>query len=63
MYTWRLKARIMEQEEMAAARQQHGKHVSVATNRHATIKKLLEAAFSTRSMLRLCNEGEQEIRQ
>jgi hypothetical protein len=36
MVTWELKAKIVEQEEAAVARQQHGKHVSIATDSNAT---------------------------
>jgi hypothetical protein len=43
----------VEQEELAIARQQHGKHVSAAMNKHATTEKLLEAEFSIWSMSRL----------
>jgi hypothetical protein len=43
--TWRLKAGIVEPEE-AVARQRLGKHISAATNTHATIEELLAAAFS-----------------
>jgi hypothetical protein len=32
------------------ARQWHGKNITAAMNTHATIEKLLEASFSTRSM-------------
>jgi hypothetical protein len=46
--TWQLKAGIVE-EEVAIATQQRGKHVSAATNKHATIEELLEAVFSVRS--------------
>jgi hypothetical protein len=52
-----LKARIVEPEETAVARQwlrKHvftaTKHVTTATNTHATSEELLEAAFSVRSV-------------
>lgn len=41
---------------MGSARQQHGKHDSVATNKHATIEAVLEAMFS----VRLYNEDQVE---
>jgi hypothetical protein len=46
--TWRLKARIVEQEEMPVARKRHGKLVSMATNTYATTEEPLGAVFSTR---------------
>jgi hypothetical protein len=48
----------MEQEKVAVVRQRQGKHVSAATNQHATIEELLEVVFSMRSAPRLCNEKE-----
>jgi hypothetical protein len=39
------KAGIEEQEEAVVARQLRGKHISVATNQHATIEVLSEAVF------------------
>jgi tellurite resistance protein len=38
---------------VVGARQQHGKHVSVATNKHAAIEELLEVVFSIWSSPRL----------
>jgi radical SAM superfamily enzyme len=40
-------ARIVEQEEMAVAKQRLGKYFHEATNTHATIE-LLDAMFSVR---------------
>jgi hypothetical protein len=36
--TWGLKARIVEQEEMAIARQRLGKHTPEATDTHTTME-------------------------
>jgi hypothetical protein len=46
----RLKARILESQYMTVARQRLDKHIPAALNTYATIEKLLEAVFSTRSM-------------
>jgi hypothetical protein len=43
---------------MGIARQQQGKHVSAAKNKHATIEEFLEAVFSTWCMLRFYNEDQ-----
>jgi hypothetical protein len=43
----------VEPEEMAVARQWLDKHVSAATDMHATIEELLETMFSMQSILRL----------
>jgi hypothetical protein len=43
-----VKAKTVE-EEMATARQDHGKHTSVAMNNHAIIQELLEAVLSLQS--------------
>jgi hypothetical protein len=48
-----LKAGIVEQGEVATARQRHDKHVSTAMNQQATTEELLEAVFSVWSSLRL----------
>lgn len=40
---WRLKARIMEQEKLAVARQRLGKDVCTATNKHVELE---DAVFS-----------------
>jgi hypothetical protein len=53
------KARTVEPKETAVEMQRLSKHVSLATYTHATIEELLEAAFSVRSMLRLCQQGHQ----
>jgi hypothetical protein len=50
----------MEQEEAAIARQRRGKHVSAATNQHATIEGVLEAVFSVWSVPRLYSEDQRE---
>lgn len=50
----------MEPEETAAARKRLEKHVSTATNMHATVEELLEAVFSMWSVPRLCSEGHWE---
>jgi hypothetical protein len=46
----RLKFGIMKAEETDFARQRLGKHISAATNTHATIYELLDAVFSMRSV-------------
>jgi hypothetical protein len=51
-----LKGRVTEPEEMAIARQWHGKHVSMATYTPTTIEEPWEAVFSVQSMLRLYND-------
>jgi hypothetical protein len=51
-----LKVRIVEQEEKTITGQWLGKHAPVATDIHATKKKLLEAVFFVQSMLRLYNK-------
>jgi hypothetical protein len=51
----RLKAGIVESEHVTIIRQPRGKHVSVATNKHATTGELLEAVFSMRSVSRNSN--------
>jgi hypothetical protein len=45
-----MKAAIADREKTFAANQRQAKHVSAVTNNHATIKKLLEAVFSMRSL-------------
>jgi hypothetical protein len=55
--TLRLKARILEIEEAAVARQRRLKQVSSATNKHATTEELLEAVFSIPSLPRLYSDG------
>jgi hypothetical protein len=50
---WRLKAGVVEQEEMAIVRQRKSKHVSAATNKRTTIEEVLEAVFSFLSLSRL----------
>jgi hypothetical protein len=52
--TWWLKARIMEKLDAAIARERRSKHTSIstATNQRATIRKLFQTLFSTRSVLR-----------
>jgi hypothetical protein len=40
---WQLRTETVEQEEAAIARQWHCKHVSAATNKHATLR---DAMFS-----------------
>jgi hypothetical protein len=44
----------------SVARQQLGKHVSAKTDTHATVEELLESVFSVWSIMRLCNEHEQD---
>jgi hypothetical protein len=51
-----LKAEIVEQKEAATAMQQHGKHVSIATNEYATVEESLEVVSSTQSVPRLYNK-------
>jgi ribosome-interacting GTPase 1 len=50
----------VEQEEVALVRQRRSKNVSAATNKHATIHKLLEAMFSVRSLPRLYGKDQQQ---
>jgi hypothetical protein len=38
-----LKAGMVEQDDAAIARQQHGKHIFAAMNHHAAVEELLEA--------------------
>jgi hypothetical protein len=40
-----LRARIVESQEAAVARELHGKHVSAVTNTNATIETLREAVL------------------
>jgi hypothetical protein len=49
----------VEPEETATARQQQRKHMSVATDMHATTEELLEMVFYMWSVPRLCSEDEQ----
>jgi hypothetical protein len=46
--TQRLKAGLVEQEEMTVARQRHGKLVSTETNTYAATEEPSGAVFSTR---------------
>jgi hypothetical protein len=46
---------------VATDRQQHIKHVFLATNKHTTIDELLEAVLSAQSMPRLYSEAQQEV--
>jgi hypothetical protein len=50
----------VEQEEAAVARHWRGKHVSAATNQHATIEELLEAVFSVQSVPGLYSKDQWE---
>jgi hypothetical protein len=50
----------MQREEMAIARQRQPKHVSAATNQHATTEELLEKLFSMLFVLGLYNENQQD---
>jgi hypothetical protein len=56
--TSQLKARMLEQEDMANARQQHSKHLFRAVNEHTTIEKLFNVVFSVLSLIRLLNESD-----
>jgi hypothetical protein len=47
--------------DAAIARQRHGNHISTAMNKHAIVEEFLEAVFSVRFMLRLCNEDKQSL--
>jgi hypothetical protein len=58
--TWRLKAGIVEPEEMSVARQQLGKQVSSATDTQATIEELLRTIFSVR-FVRSCNKRKELV--
>jgi hypothetical protein len=51
------KARIVESEEIAVARQRLSKIVTLATHTHATIEQLLETVLPMRYMQRLYQEG------
>jgi hypothetical protein len=42
-------------EEMAVAKQRHGKHLTAVTNKHATTEGLLDSMSSIKSNLRLYN--------
>jgi hypothetical protein len=42
--TWQLKDGTVEQQKMAIAKQRHSNHVFAATNKYATIEKLLGIA-------------------
>jgi hypothetical protein len=55
---WRLKARIVEWEETATARQQLGKQAPPAMNKQATTEELLEAVFSMQSVPRPYSEDQ-----
>jgi ribosome-interacting GTPase 1 len=57
-----VKARIVEREKTAVARQRSHKYISASTHKHATIEELLDAVFSLRSVTRLYNENEREKR-
>jgi hypothetical protein len=48
----------VEQEKAAVARQRRGKHISAATNKHATTDELMEVAFSIPSLPRLYSEDQ-----
>jgi hypothetical protein len=52
----------VEEEKAAIAKQRRGKHVSIATNKYATIEELLEAVLSGRSTPRLYNEDHRDRR-
>jgi hypothetical protein len=47
---------------MAIARQQHGKHVLPATNKHAKIEEFLKVFVSVQPVPRLCNADIIQIR-
>jgi hypothetical protein len=47
---------MVEQEDVAVARQRHSKRISTATNKHVTTEELLEIVFSMWSAPRLYNE-------
>jgi hypothetical protein len=46
---------------VVTARQWHGKHVSTSMNQHTAREELLEAVFSNRSAVRLCNKDQQQL--
>jgi hypothetical protein len=48
-----LRARIVESQEAAIARELNGKQVCAIMNTHVTIEELLGAVFSARSVPRL----------
>jgi ribosome-interacting GTPase 1 len=48
-----------KRKEAVIARQQHGKHIPVATNQHATMEVLLEVVFSMLSLRRLYIDDQQ----
>jgi hypothetical protein len=55
---WRLKARIVKPAETAVARERLCKNIApAAIKEHATMKKVLEAVFSVRSVPRLYKES------
>jgi hypothetical protein len=49
----------VEQIKAANARQWHGKHMSMAINKHVTGEELSETMFSMLSILKLYSEGKQ----
>jgi hypothetical protein len=51
---------IAEQIDEDNARQRPGKHMSAATNKHATTEELWRAVFSVWSVPRLYNEDKRE---
>jgi Holliday junction resolvasome RuvABC ATP-dependent DNA helicase subunit len=55
-----MKARKVDRIDVATAMQRCGKHVSMATNEHATIEEPLDTVFSMWSMLRLYNKDEMD---
>jgi hypothetical protein len=51
----------VEPDEADLVRQRLDKHVSEATDTHATTEELLEVVFSVRSVLRLYSESRREF--
>jgi hypothetical protein len=58
--TLHLQGRIVEPKGTVVARQRRDKHVSAATNTHATTEELLEAMFSMQSVSMLYSDGHWE---
>jgi hypothetical protein len=61
--TWQLKAGILEQIDATIARQRCCKHVSAATDMHATVEKLLDAMFFVWAVPRLYIEDQTEAKE
>jgi hypothetical protein len=54
--------RLAERMDVVTGKQQHSKHITTATNQHATTEELLEIIFSMWSMPLLYNEAISQVR-